>query len=569
MKNLLIKILPFLVITVISYFAINSLFQPGFFPIHDDEQVGRLFELNYSLVSGHFPPRLSQNLGFGYGYPIFNFYPSFVYYIAEAFVLIGFGFIASIKIMIGLGFILSGQFMYLFSKEYFGKIGGLLSAGLYIYAPYHSVDVYVRGALPEFWSFVFVPAIFWSLKKLADTNNNKYLILVSLFSSMLVLTHNLVAMMSGFFILVYVLYLSSSLKNKKSFWFKVIFSGMLALGISAYFWIPSFFERKFTMIELLTSELADYRQHFIYLKQFWNSAWGFGGSAYGPGDGMSFQIGKINIILTFVTILAVAIHFLLKIKIQKIYIVFMFLFLFSIFIQTEYSKFIWDNLSTFSYIQFPWRFMLFTVFASSFLSGGVIFFIKNRNIKIAFVVLVLFITILASYKYFKPQMFLTNRTDNNYIQPDFIKWDTSILAFEYVPYGIATKTGKYGNTVVDISRDEISKNSYEVISGEVDVKEVINLVHKKKFELIVKEPSVLQINTYSFPGWKAYLNNEEITYSDSNKLKLIHIDLEKGKYELSVVFEDTLVRKIANYVSLLSLSGLILYLIYRIIKIKR
>src|SRR3990172_12075804 len=162
----------FLIFSVLlTFFAISALLRPGFFPIHDNEQIARLHELNYDVISLHIPPRLSQNLGFGYDYSFFNFYPSFAYYVAEIFKLIGFSFIDSTKIMIGFGFVLSALFMYLFSKEYFGKYGGLVSAVLYTYAPYHSVDVYVRGALAEFWSFVFIPAIFWAVHRISKNNS--------------------------------------------------------------------------------------------------------------------------------------------------------------------------------------------------------------------------------------------------------------------------------------------------------------------------------------------------------------------------------------------------------------
>src|SRR3989304_4832023 len=124
MKNLKNNL--FLILSVFfSLFAIISLFHPGFFPIHDDEQIARLFELNYALESFHFPPRISQNLGFGYGYPFFNFYPSLFYYFAEIFVILGFSFISSTKIAIAVGFILSAVFMYLFSRKYLGDLGGL------------------------------------------------------------------------------------------------------------------------------------------------------------------------------------------------------------------------------------------------------------------------------------------------------------------------------------------------------------------------------------------------------------------------------------------------------------
>src|SRR5687768_14174258 len=103
------------IIFVILFAIIASLplFQQGFFPIHDDEQVARLYDLNQALLEGQFPPRIAPNLGYGYGYPFFNFYPSFAYYVAEVFHLVGFGFLLSTKLMLFAGFLLAAFFAYL------------------------------------------------------------------------------------------------------------------------------------------------------------------------------------------------------------------------------------------------------------------------------------------------------------------------------------------------------------------------------------------------------------------------------------------------------------------------
>src|SRR6185437_3716194 len=232
------KYIDYLIIIVLLVFTVSPLFVSGWFPIHDDEQIGRLFELNKDVITGHLPPRLAQDLGFGFDYPLFNFYPSFVYYVAEVFHLIGFSYISSTKLMIGLGFILAGIFMYLFSKEYVGRIGGIVAAIAYSYTPYHSVDVYVRGAIPEFWSFVFVPALFWSIHQLSKKGSYFFIVLSGLFVACLALTHDLIAMMSSFFLGAYFLFLIFQAKNKWLLFRSICLSVLLGLCFSAYFWLP-------------------------------------------------------------------------------------------------------------------------------------------------------------------------------------------------------------------------------------------------------------------------------------------------------------------------------------------
>lgn len=55
--------------------AIAPLFHKGFFTMHDDQQVVRLYEMDQALAAGQFPARWIANLGFGFGYPLFIFYP--------------------------------------------------------------------------------------------------------------------------------------------------------------------------------------------------------------------------------------------------------------------------------------------------------------------------------------------------------------------------------------------------------------------------------------------------------------------------------------------------------------
>ncbi len=557
MKKLKKNIFLFLTVAV-TFFAIWALLNPGFFPIHDDEQIARLFELNLALESGHIPPRISQNLGFGYGYPFFNFYPSFAYYFAEIFVLFGFSFITSTKLMIASGFILSASFMYLFSRRFLGELGGFISAVLYTYAPYHSVDVYVRGALAEFFGFVFVPALFWAIERVSRNQTLGNTAILGFIGAGLILSHNLIAMMTIPPVLLFFLYLLFTTKNKKEFALSVFLGAVLGLLLSSYFWIPAIIENKYTMVDLLTRELASYSLHFVSLRQFINSPWGYGGSILGPLDGFSLEVGKIHLILIVISLVLVSFYKLRKKAIDNIYFVFLAMFVFSIFIQSYYSKIIWDSIPPLSYIQFPWRFMMFTGFSGAFL-GGFIFSLKfNKKLKSVLAAAVLIAIVIFYVPLFRPSSFLTDAKDRDYIARDIIRWDTSIKAFEYVPLGIATKTSDIGNTVVDITQDEIAKEAATPISENLKIKVLDDKPHYKKMEVLSGSFGKLQINTYSFPGWKVFIDGREIRYNDENKLRLIEADVPKGSKLVDVRFTNTNVRLAAN---LLTIFGILLLFI--------
>ena len=49
--------------------------------------------------------------------------------------------------------------MYRFARRLWGPWPGLIAGLLYVYAPYHLADIYVRAAFAEFVAFVIFPLV--------------------------------------------------------------------------------------------------------------------------------------------------------------------------------------------------------------------------------------------------------------------------------------------------------------------------------------------------------------------------------------------------------------------------
>src|SRR3989344_3135327 len=105
MKKNTIALIVFLIFVAL---VSRPLLKPGLYMMHDDQQVARLFVFDETLKSGQFPVRWVSELGFGFGYPLFVFYPPLVYTVGEAFHLVGFGYINSIKLVFFTGILFSG-----------------------------------------------------------------------------------------------------------------------------------------------------------------------------------------------------------------------------------------------------------------------------------------------------------------------------------------------------------------------------------------------------------------------------------------------------------------------------
>ena len=455
--------------------------------MHDDQQVVRLQQMDKSLKAGQFPVRWVPDLGFGYGYPLFNFYPPLVYYLGEIIHVFGPGFIDSIKIVWFLALFGSALSMYFLAKEFFGKWGGITASMFYLYAPYHAIDAYVRGALAELFSFVWLPLI------LLFSYKNKP-ILTGVFLALLMVTHNLIFLP---FVGIYIIW---SLTFKRNPVLPVI----IAFGLTAFFWLPALAEKQFTLVDqLLIKNLASYKIHFLCPGQLWYSPWGFGGSVAGCTDGLSFALGKIY----FLVIIAGLVVSLFKKS--RIGLISFVLFAFSIFMTLPYSQFIWDKIPQLWYLQFPWRFLEFAALFSALLAGS----LNKKLLVFILIPLVIFI----NSKYFTPQKFIPDATDQKLTSDYQIKWVVSSSSFEYLPKGWAWK---------DITPQEIRKD---------------------------------QVKITNFPGWKVWVDGKETSINDNNKYKLITVSVPPGDHKITVKFTNTPVRTLGNLVSLICILGLVLY----------
>jgi uncharacterized membrane protein len=520
-------------VLILSWWAIVPLFHSGFFPIHDDTQVVRVQQMAQALKDGQFPVRWVGDLGYGFGYPIYNFYAPLAYYVGAIFNLIGFDVLMATKLMFLVGILLSGIFMYFLAREFWGDLGGVISGLFYVYAPYHAVDVYVRGAVGEFWALAFLPLIFLGLYQLFK---GKWwgVIVGALGFAGVILSHNLTAMMTIPFLFLLILVLIIFSKNKKLFTINLLLFTILALGISAFYWLPALREMNLTKVFGQIGGGADFRDHFVYPDQLWASPWGFGGSAPGRLDGMSFMIGKLHILMVVVSLFSLS---------RIILFAFCFL-LFAIFLTTQYSRFLWEFIPVMVFIQYPWRFLVFTAFAASFMAGAVMLWFK-KNLRLSWIggVIIILALLFFNTKYFQPQMYL-DVSEKDYINEENIKWKTSKISDEYLPKDFPIPQNK----------NEVAWEKVAVLKGEAEIENLNAKTHRYTFEVQARSQSEILINTAYFPGWKIWINNKETKpILDNGRIK---ISLSAGDYQIKLQFTNTPIRKIANLISLIFWSGL-------------
>ncbi len=287
-------------------FVLAPLFHPGFFTHHDDVHIVRLNQMDKCIHDGQIPCRWVPDLGGLYGYPLFNYYAPLPYYFGEVFHLVGFDLITSVKIMFGTSIVLSALFMYLLASNFWGKTGGIVSALFYAYAPYHAVDLYVRGAMGELWGMMFFPLILWAIYQFLKTSQKRYWAYFVLSIAGLILSHNLLAMIFTPLVLIFITFLLWQLKKWHSI--SVVAVALLfGFGLAAFFWVPAILEKQYAHTETMIGGYFGYTEHFKGLyKLFIDRFWGWGASVRevpgGERDGISYQVGVVHVTLFVISL---------------------------------------------------------------------------------------------------------------------------------------------------------------------------------------------------------------------------------------------------------------------------
>lgn len=539
----------FVVTFVVSLFSVIPLLHKGYFPMHDDLQVMRLFEMQKCFAVGQIPCRWATDMAFGYGQPLFNFYSAFPYYLGS-FIhnLFQISLIDTAKILFAISLVASAVGMYFLAKEFFGKWGAFLASVLYLYAPYHSVDVYVRGALAEAFSLAILPFLWLVIYKAIKKPSFKYVALLSLAVAAQLTTHNVSTMMYSVFSGIWALFWLVKEMNLKSLW-SVAAGGILGLGLSGFFILPVIFEKSLIQDQFFTTDYLYYGAHFASFRQlFFSRFWGYGGSVFGDHDLMSFQVGWPHWWLLPVIALA-ALWFIRKKEKTTGFLVLglAVLSVFAIFLTHERSTPIWVAFPPLAFVQFPWRFLGVAIFLLSF-AAGILAKIKNKPLRLFLVLVPAVLAFALNVGYFHPHLYFETDTDQSKLSGEqfIIQQKSAIL--DYLP-----KTAK------DAPKS-LAPDKPWLVSGEAELPNFTKTASTFFFDAKVHDDAVIQIPIMYFPGWKVYsLSGQgiELPVEVGGQYGAMQITLPKGDYMIEGRFTNTPIRSVGNALTVISFFALL------------
>jgi len=235
---------------IASLVLIPPLWSPGIVnPVDFLMSVHRIMELDTAWAQGIYYPRLGPDFNFGYGAPLFQFYPPLASYLGLLFHWLGLGYIAAAKAVLSLSLLLAGLGAYAFGHLLLRWRPAALAAGLlYMASPYLLLVVYERGAVAEMVVWGVAPWLFWAAHRFHASGQRRDGLLTATAVALVFLAHNATALFLLPGAALYVAWLAFSEGRVRALW-PVAAAFVLGAALSAFYWLPAMVEVRHTIVE--------------------------------------------------------------------------------------------------------------------------------------------------------------------------------------------------------------------------------------------------------------------------------------------------------------------------------
>ncbi len=251
-----------LFIILVSIIASIPMFDSDFNMQFDDgvQHICRLIGTEQSIKEGQLIPLIMSNFCNNFGYSWNMFYSPLTSYIPLIFRLITSSYEMCLKLFIMLVSVASGFAMYFFMKKFLkGKSNfnstkedetkgkrlnkldenkiemiSILASILYILLPYRLNDMYLRIAIAELTSFIFLPIVFNGLYSIINLKEKSYLLIIG--AAGMFLTHSLLTIYLAIFCIIFILINVRKIdKNTIKF---LLNNTLIILLLTAFYWVP-------------------------------------------------------------------------------------------------------------------------------------------------------------------------------------------------------------------------------------------------------------------------------------------------------------------------------------------
>ncbi|MCL4871310.1 MAG: hypothetical protein KJ063_20300 [Anaerolineae bacterium] len=524
----------------------------------------RVVALDQMVREGVWWPRWSPHLVHGYGYPVFNFFPSLSHWVVELFHLMGVPLTMAYRLTVLLQAAAAAWGMFFLGRAMLNAAAGWIAALAYVYSPYLLYDSIIRGGLPEAQALALFPwlllAIWQMIRKSEQTGDNGNRKSEDTLSLSLLLSRSFAQ--RGWFVaaafiaaamllshpIVYPIFLFIGLWLLRLTWrhgWHILPGPAIALGLgvllTAFFLLPALGELEATRALTAADQDYSYLGNFLSLGQLLTFP-------QLPADPALINPPVVRAIPLFVLLwagfrLAWRWPGLPQTRRPQI-IDWVLLCLLAIWLITPSSRFVWDNVPLLPQILYPWRFLGLASLAAALLLAHS--FLADEAAgwpRWPLLTLISLGILLTAIPWLYPPREPISEN------PGLI----DLAAFEAPPLFIGTTTlGEFLPRWVQTMPDTTELRQQLIDQGDPDrlsptdglqVIQRTGPTTNAVYHVRVTAPVRVSYRQFYFPGWQARLNGEAIPLSPSEPEGVLQLELPPGDHELHLFFGSTPLRR--------------------------
>lgn len=504
------------------------------------QHICRIIGTEQTLADKQFLPMIMSNLCNNFGYSWNIFYSPLTAYMSVVFRIFNFSHVNCLKLCMFVIVLLSGITMYKFALRITkNKKLATLASIIYILAPYRITDMYIRTALAELASFIFIPIVFEGLYIIVNEEKKSYKL--ALGAAGLILTHQVIAMYTAIICFIYLIVFFKKLKSKtvlKNIGVNLLF----CILMTSFYWVGLLQHYLNTSYEVFVPGRMEREEVLIFYKAKFSQLF-----ITNSEQTMIYAIGLLSVIGLVLTPIAYK-------KIPKEYKKTYMFFLIAgiILIGMTLSIFPFEKLpQALTMLQFTFRLFTFTSFFFAFVVATN-FAILIKNFKTLDIVVLLTISILLLVPYKSKLDFNLQENEERLINGVRVTENTGrvhagMASMEYLPTKAFKNLKHIANRkdeVIVLDNDEAVISDYTKQNSNMNCR--ISNINK---ETTIELPYIYYL------GYRIYANGQEIKYTESDN-GFIQINIAKDA-QIEVKYLGTNEMLISYIVSIISFATII------------
>mgnify|MGYP000644251292 CR=1 FL=1 len=538
--------IPALVVLSLSWPAVRAGIGPAL-PCGDDItfHLLRTVQLDHLWSQGVFYSRLASDLGWGYGYPIFNFHPAFSYYVALLLSRAGLGLNLGVRATLGLTFPILGLGVYVLARDFLREEGAIAAAVAAMYAPYAAYNPLVRGALAEALGWALLPWALWAVGRAARGAGRRWWVCGALFFAALLFTHMTAAVVGVVLLALYAL-LEALFPSPAPLRTRALGAAValgLGFGLVLFFWLPAVAERSLIQWErTLAGFPGGYAAHLLSLRELF---------AFQPVRPDLVNPSPLRSLGLIPALLALPALLTLPLAPRRQPLFFGGVLVGTVLLTLPVSSPLWESITLLRTFQFSCRFLGPASIALAVLVGRTVDLLPGRPGRLLGLGLAALALIAADFSWLKPSYCPSWEHPSIQGLRQF-EQSTGLMGVtsygEYLPRAVEIWPTRPAETVFDPASLPEGATVQEEQIGPLSAEGWVES----------PRPFQLTVNRFFYPGWRAWVDGELVEATPEAGRGRLTLPVPAGRHHIAVRFGETPLRLAADLLSALSLLVLML-----------